>query len=74
VTTNQDDNFVAWVRGTKNVVKEEGGYLIPQKVKRAKPGVFAWVFRLFGNGRGWEWVNLQEEFIAKAYLFTLDDK
>ena len=63
------EEFIAWVRGKRNVtISQEGGYLIPQKVKRAKKGFIAWLWRLFKSERGFEYVNLQKEFIAKAHL------
>lgn len=63
------EEFIAWIRGKRNVtVSQEGGYLIPQKIKRGKKGFIAWFWRLLKNERGFEYVNLQEEFIAKAHL------
>jgi len=50
---------------------DAGGDWIPQRVRRAKKGWMAWVWRLLGNERGFEYVNLQEEFIAQAYAKKL---
>jgi hypothetical protein len=61
----------AWSGPTNDANTQEGGYLIPQKIKRAKKGLIAWLWRLFKNERGFEYVNLQEEFIAKAHQIKI---
>lgn len=46
--------------GKKSGVKNNGGLLFPKIIKKKRRGFVGWLFRLFKNDNGWEYVDLHK--------------
>jgi len=46
--------------GNKSDAGNNGGFLIPKIIKKKRCGFVGWLFRLFKNDKGWEYVDLHK--------------
>ena len=57
----QERIFKDFIRsGKKSDAENKGGFLIPKMIKKKRRGFLGWLFRLFKNDKGWEYVDLHK--------------
>ena len=50
----------------------DGGFLIPQKIRRPRKGFIAWLWRLVGSENGFEWIDIHGEIAARVFAVKFD--
>ena len=69
---NQDELIDFLRNGIIKQEQNDGGYLVPKKIKVKKTGITAWIWRLLKAARGFEYVNFHEYLTEKINAASIN--